>query len=171
MDKEKGIEESSLPEKVDNTTDTDPVYYYRLRKRGKTHEKAAKMAGYSPKTQERYILQNRKVKAVVQSVEEMRLINQKRPGHTYLDNVEVLQEIRDDEDIPPNVRISAIKEHNLMQGHHSPKEIKSSNLHLYAEFEGFEQEELEYMMQQAQEQEQNDDINFNVEEGDFIEEE
>ena len=124
---------------------TDPEYYYRLRQRGKTHVVAAKMAGYSPNTQERYILQNKKVKAMVTSVDEMRRINQVRPGHTYLDNAETLQEIRDDKNVSDSVKIQAIKEHNQMHGYYAPKEIKSQNLHLHAELEGFEQEDLEYM--------------------------
>ena len=124
---------------------TDPEYYYRLRQRGKTHAVAAKMAGYSPKTQERYIMQHKKIKAIVSSVDEMRKINQCRPGHTYLDNAETLQEIRDDEDVSENVRIAAIKEHNQMHGYYAPKEIKSSNLHLHAELEDFEEDDLKYM--------------------------
>jgi uncharacterized protein (UPF0147 family) len=101
------------------------------------------MAGYSPKTQRANILKTKKVTAAIQSIDEMRRLNAMRPGHTYLDNAEVLQEIRDDENVPENVRIQAIKEHNQMQGNYAPKEIKTSNMHLIAELGIFNDVELD----------------------------
>lgn len=144
-----GLGDESHNALMNKKQQTDPEYYYRLRQRGKTHQVAAKMAGYSPKTQERYIMSTKKIKAIVSSVDEMRRINQRRPGHTYLDNAEVLQEIRDDDSVSPGVRIQALKEHNAMHGYHAAKELKSSNLHLHAELECFEEEELEEMLKDS----------------------
>ena len=124
---------------------TDPEYYYRLRQRGKTHAVAAKMAGYSPKTQERYIMQHKKIKAIVSSVDEMRKINQRRPGHTFLDDAETLVEIRDDESVNPTIRRQCAMDHSKLHGYEAPKEIKSSNLHLHAELEDLEEDDLKYM--------------------------
>ena len=125
----------------------DPAYFVRLISRG-TPVKAAKIkAGYATTTKTSSILKHPKCMAAATTVEAARKIIQATPGHTFVDNAEVLVEIRDNPETPENVRVAAIKELSSIAGYHAPQQVmqqnKSISLHLYKELDSFEGEELE----------------------------
>lgn len=142
------------------SAEPDHEYFLTLIGRGYTQTKSKIMAGFSPKTKTKDIMASkgamkaaktrsevgkvldaRKFTTVQQAREEI----QQDPGHRFQDNATRLTEIRDDGDVPENVAISAIKEHNVMMGYNAPHQIQTENRSLTVELSLFSAEHLDYI--------------------------
>lgn len=108
----------------------DPALFARLIARGVPKKLAKSKAGYSTNTSTSAILSNKKAICAANTVHEAREILQRKPGSSYMDQAEVLEEIRDNTNTPEAVRVSAIRERNLMQGNHAPQKVEQKNLSL-----------------------------------------
>ncbi len=137
-----GWDEASEGSALVATGKTDAQYFLRLLHRGWKQKEAKIKAGYSPKTSTKAILASKACMQVARSVDEARQLVQAKPGHTFTDNAEVLTEIRDNPDTPENVKVSAIKEHNEMNGYKAPQQIQMESKSLIVELGGLTPDDL-----------------------------
>ncbi len=105
----------------------DPGRFIRLVARRIPKGKAKILAGFSKGTKTSTILGTKEAKQTTQAIEAQRNQSVNTPGQTYMDCVEVAQEIRDNTHVKPNIRLQANRQVVDMNGYEAPKEIHSKS--------------------------------------------